>query len=77
MSFILKEKLKSLKLIIKDWHQGVYGDMEAKVTKAVEDILELDVRGEDMGLTDVEVELRKTLFRELWNLLRAKDLSLA
>jgi len=62
MSFVLKEKLKRLKFSIKEWHHGIYGDMEAKKSKAVDDILELDVRGEDMGLSDEEVDLRKTLF---------------
>lgn len=73
MSFVLKEKLKGLKFIIKEWHKGVYGDMEASVSKRVEDILELDVRGEEVGLSEEEVELRKSLFRDLWRLLRAKD----
>jgi len=65
MSFVLKEKLKTLKFIIKEWHNGVYGDLEARVSKAVEDILGLDVRREEIGLSDEEVDLRKSLFREL------------
>jgi len=77
MSFVLKEKFKSLKFIIKEWHNGVYGDPEDRVSKAVRDILELDVRGEEVGLCEEEVEMRKTLFRELWRLLKAKDSNMA
>ena len=73
LSFVLKEKLKGLKLIIKEWHKGVYGDLEARASKGVEDILALNVRGEEVGLNEEEVELRKSLFGDLWRLLKAKD----
>jgi hypothetical protein len=65
MSFVLKVKLKGLKFIIKEWHKSVYGDLEARVSKGVEDILALDVRGEEVGLSEEEVELRKSMFRDL------------
>lgn len=72
MSFVLKEKLKGLKLRIKDWHKGVYGDMEVKIEKMVVDIHELDVRGEEVGLSEEDVQRRKGLFRDLWTILKAK-----
>jgi len=73
MGFILKEKLKILKLRLKDWNREEYGGMEDRIVKLVEEIAELDVRGEEVLLTDVEVILRKEKFGSLWRLLRAKD----
>ena len=62
-----------MKFIIKEWHKSVYGDLDARVSKGVEYILALDVRGEEVGLWEEEVELWKSLFRDLWRLLKAKD----
>jgi hypothetical protein len=76
MSFVLKEKLKGLKVKIKEWHKGVYGDMEARIAKMVEDITILDIRGDEVGLSGEEVQGRKTLFRDLWTLLKAKDVNM-
>jgi len=73
MGFVLKEKLKRLKLVIKEWHKGEYGDMEANIEKMVEDIWELDVRGEVVELNGEEVQRRKSLFGDLWRILKAKD----
>ena len=73
MSFVLKEKLKGLKVRIKEWHKEVYGDMEAEIEKMVFDIHELDVIGEEVGLSGEEVLRRKGLFRDLWTILMAKD----
>jgi hypothetical protein len=73
MCFVLKEKLKALKGRIKEWHKEEYGDMDARVDKLVEDIHELDVRGELVGLNGEEIHRRKTMFSDLWTLLRAKD----
>jgi hypothetical protein len=76
MGFVLKEKLKGLKMKIKEWHKGEYGDMEAKIDKMVEKIRLLDVKGEDMGLCAEEILCRKNLFGDLWKLLKAKDSNL-
>ena len=73
MSFVLREKLKALKLKIKEWHKEEYDDMDAGVDKLVEDIHELDVRGEEVGLNGEEIQRRKSWFGDLWRLLKAKD----
>lgn len=73
MSIVLKEKLKRLKFIIKEWHKGEYGDMETKNEKLVEDISVFDVRGEEVGLNGEEIQHRKALFGDLWRILKAKD----
>jgi len=73
MCFVLLEKLKALKARVKEWHKGEYGDMEARIVKMVEDIHALDVRGEEVGLSGEEVQRRKSLFGDLWKILKAKD----
>ncbi|KAK2383075.1 hypothetical protein QL285_070564 [Trifolium repens] len=62
MGFALKEKLKGLKTILKAWHKEEYGGMEARIVEVVEDIKDLDVRGELVGLSTQEMEGRKEKF---------------
>jgi len=73
MSFVLKEKLKCLKVTLKEWSKGEYGGMEERLVRLVEDIKNLDEKGEEGTLTEREVGLRKEMFKELWRLLKAKD----
>jgi hypothetical protein len=62
MAFILKEKLKGLKVRLRSWNKETYGSVEVKINKLVGDIRDLDVRSEVSGLSDEEVLLRKNLF---------------
>jgi hypothetical protein len=73
MGFVLKEKLKGLKTLIKVWNREVYGSIDTKILLLVEEIKEADVRGELIGLSDDEVALRKQHFSDLWHLLKSKD----
>jgi hypothetical protein len=73
MGHVLKEKLKRLKLTLKEWHKKEYGGMETKIEELVVDINDLDVKGELVGLTALEVEARKGKFVLLWNLIRNKE----
>jgi exonuclease III len=76
MGFVLKEKLKGLKTFLREWHKKEYGGGEDRIAVIMEDINELDVRGELVGLSDQEVSLRKVLFHELWRRLKSKDLEI-
>ncbi|CAJ2642584.1 unnamed protein product [Trifolium pratense] len=73
MGFVLKEKLKALKSLIRDWHKQEYGGMEARIEELVEEIRDLDTRGELVGLSIQEVESRKEKFGALWNFLKNKE----
>jgi hypothetical protein len=73
MSYVLKEKLKLLKGAIKEWNKLEFGKMEESIRNLISCIRELDIRGEQGGLTSSEVEERKKLFGELWRLLKSKD----
>jgi hypothetical protein len=75
MSFVLKERLKGLKGVIKRWSKEVYGKPEEKKKRLVEEIKTLDVKSEVEGLTVEEVALRKCRFEELWVVLKSIDAS--
>jgi hypothetical protein len=73
MSFVLKERLKHLKGIIKEWNAVTFGEAENRKHGLIKGILELDLKSEVAGLEDVEVAERKKLFEELWVLLKRID----
>jgi hypothetical protein len=73
MGIMLKEKLKSIKIRLKEWSKEEFGGMEARITSLIEDIQELDVKSELVGLIDGVVDLRKSKFIDLWNLLKSKE----
>jgi hypothetical protein len=76
MAFVLKEKLRALKLCLKDWHKIEFGRVEDRITMIVEEINELDLRGEASVLLPQEVDLRKTLFDQYWHLQKIKEASI-
>ncbi|MCH94773.1 LINE-1 reverse transcriptase like, partial [Trifolium medium] len=71
------EKLKGLKECIKGWNRVTYGRVDSKIDKLVEDIKDLDIRSELMGISEDEVGLRKNLFSEMWHLRISKETVLA
>lgn len=76
MSFVLKSKLKSLKLRLKEWNREEYGGMEERVERLVGDIKELDDKGEEVGLEEEVIASRKAKFGDLWRILKARDASI-
>ncbi|GAU32684.1 hypothetical protein TSUD_145580 [Trifolium subterraneum] len=72
MGFILRERLKGLKLVIKDWSQKTYGVEEGKKKQLICEIKALDLKSESLGLVEGEVVERKRLFEELWKILNIK-----
>ncbi|GAU51294.1 hypothetical protein TSUD_240270 [Trifolium subterraneum] len=73
MGHILKEKLKALKVMIKEWNKRKFGKMEESIVFLISCIKEKDLRGEEGLLSTLEVEERKKLFEELWRLLKSKE----
>jgi hypothetical protein len=73
MGFVLKEKLKGLKVVLREWHKKEYGGSEAKIKELVVDIKDLDVKGELVGLSTQEVDSRKEKFVLMWKLLRNRE----
>jgi hypothetical protein len=76
MGFILKNKLKGPKAKLKDWNKEIYGAMDTKILLLVEEIKEMDLRGEEGRLSDSDVVHRKHRFSELWHLLKCKEASI-
>ncbi|WJX49459.1 hypothetical protein P8452_35893 [Trifolium repens] len=76
MAHVLKEKLKALKLCLKEWHREEFGSVDNRICNIVEDISVLDIRGEASGLNNEEVLLRKNLFVEYWKLQKIKETSI-
>lgn len=50
--------------------------MEERVERLVEEIKELDEKGEEVGLEEEEIESRKAKFCDLWRILKARDASI-
>ncbi|MCI44146.1 RNA-directed DNA polymerase (Reverse transcriptase), partial [Trifolium medium] len=76
MGFVLKEKLRGLKARLKEWNKVEFGNVEGRLKKLVEDIQDLDVRGEITGLDPQEVILRKALFDDFWKLQKFREASI-
>ncbi|CAJ2644334.1 unnamed protein product [Trifolium pratense] len=73
IGFVLKEELKGLKFVLREWNNLEYGGMEARIGGLVMEIQDLDSKGETMGLSRQEVSSRKEKFGELWKFLKSKE----
>jgi hypothetical protein len=73
MGFVLKEKLNGLKGVIRTWNKEVYEALDTKIKILVEDIQDVDVKGELVPLSEEEVLNRKKNFVDLWHLLKSKE----
>lgn len=67
-AFIMKEKLKLLKSLLKQWNSEVFGNLITKRNDVVVRMNALDVRAGEHQLTVEEVLERKELMREYWRL---------
>ncbi|WJX32289.1 hypothetical protein P8452_20632 [Trifolium repens] len=75
MGFVLKERLKGLKGVIKEWSKEVYEKPNVMKKRLVEEIKGLDLKSESVGLSIDEVAFRKRLFEDLWVVLKSIDAS--
>ena len=72
-SFVLKEKLKLLKLALKDWHQRHTQNLPARILSLREKIAFLDVKGESTVLSEDEIQELHGLSEEMFSLSRASS----
>jgi len=72
-SFVLKEKLKLLKLALKDWHQRHAQNLPARILSLTDSITSLDLKGESEVLSDEEILELHGLSEELFSLSRANS----
>ncbi|MCI72025.1 hypothetical protein A2U01_0093288, partial [Trifolium medium] len=54
MAFVLQEKLRGLKVRLKDWSMVEFGSVDVRSKKLVDEIQVLDIRGETLGLANHE-----------------------
>jgi hypothetical protein len=73
MNYVLKEKLKDLKLVIKGWNRREFGRIDESIKGLILNIRSLDVKGEESPLVAEEIVERKQLFKDLWKLFRSKE----
>lgn len=50
--FILSQKLKKLKLALKDWNKSVFGDVHARVDNVMAEVDEIQKHINDLGCND-------------------------
>lgn len=57
--FVLKEKLKGIKSKLKVWNKDHFGNLDAKIQEAKDEIHKMDLKGESEVLTEEETNLRR------------------
>ena len=67
-SFVLKEKLRSLKGEIKEWKKDDIGEVRKGINKALEEINRIDELDDAVGVGEAEISKRKELMAEFWKL---------
>lgn len=72
-TYVVKEKLKNLKSVIRKWNSENFGDIDGKIKVLELAISDLDLTGEDGSLSESDVELRKVLFADLWKNMKDKE----
>jgi len=72
-SFVLKEKLKSLKLALKDWHRRHAQNIPARLSSLKENIASLYLKGESEVLSDVEILELHGMSEEMFSLARVSS----
>lgn len=72
-SFVLKEKLKELKQVLKGWNKSSFGNIEVNIQNAISEIKVLDDKGESCSFSEGDILLRRVLFEKFWNFSRMRD----
>lgn len=72
-AFVVKEKLKLLKTEIKEWNVHTFGNMEENISKSIEGIRLVDVKGEGEDLSESDLLSRREHMESFWKYSRMKD----
>lgn len=72
-AYVLKEKLKGVKLKLKIWNNEVFGDLRSKQNDLVQKINDLDKKDEELGLVEEEVVALKLLSKEFCSVLKLHE----
>ena len=72
-SFVLKEKLKLLKVALRDWHHRHSKNLPARILSLKDKIASLDLKGESTVLSDDEIQELHGLSEDLFSLSRVNS----
>lgn len=72
-NFVIKEKLKSLKNILKDWNRNTFGHVDRDIEQAKAEIEKLDVKAEERTLSEADVLKRREEVAKYFRSVRQKD----
>lgn len=67
-SFVFKEKLKQLKIVLKEWNKSSFGNLDDKIQAAILEIKLIDDKGECGTFSDADKMKRRELFENFWKL---------
>ncbi|KAL8531532.1 hypothetical protein ACS0TY_008215 [Phlomoides rotata] len=56
--FVIKEKLKELKVVLKSWSKETFGHMEKRIEEKKEELEKLDIIDDTLGLSEEETTRR-------------------
>lgn len=70
----MAKKLKRLKEDLKIWNRKVFGRVDIKIKRLMEEVRELDEKEESGGSEKEEVEYRNNIRRELGRLLIREEI---
>lgn len=72
-AYVLFEKMKLLKSVLKVWSRDIFGGMDAKIQQLTDSIKELDFTNEATDLLPIEMERWKSMLDDLWAILKNKE----
>ncbi|GKV34385.1 hypothetical protein SLEP1_g42760 [Rubroshorea leprosula] len=71
--FRLKEKLKLTKEALKRWSKTLLPDIDNKISKAIAEIAQIDMKGEEEKLSKEEIIRRREDFLLIWESMKSKE----
>ena len=71
--YVLKQKIKALKVSIKEWNKNHYGDTFSKFNKIEADLNKMEEESDDRLLSQQELEVRRQLQQQLWEAAQAHE----
>ncbi|CAL0332738.1 unnamed protein product [Lupinus luteus] len=72
-AFVVKEKLRLLKSELKVWNKKVFGSLDQELEVISENVLNIDLEGEEVSLSLEKINLRQSLLEEWWKFSKLKD----
>lgn len=72
-TYVLKVKIKLIKIRIKEWGENHAGNLKGKIEEAKKRLNELDIRSEEGELSADEIKYKREVSVKLFSLSRMKN----